>query len=445
MLITERDVAHIFERLRSGVVPERGLESFAVGIEPRRAEIHRQLKLAESGEGVFKFLRGGYGCGKTFMARLAVLDAQARGFATSFVVVSDNDLQFHKFDDVYRKVVQELGTSVCPRGALGDIMDRWIARVEEMLIAGGADESAFDFDARVQQRMQEELESKTRGQAPEDMVRVLREVFRLKQEGQVAEAAGLISWLSGSENVAASAKRAAGIKGDIGSREAMDYLHGLLEIVKAAGYKGLLIVIDEVETILRMRRDSRGKTLNGLRQICDAADRYHGLLWVFTGTPEFFETPRGVKGLQPLHDRIQFMTRGGFASPMQSQLELKPFDASRLKEVALKLRELYPSRDPSRLMGKVTSDFIERLVGKVTSGFAGDVGVVPRQFLRQFVDVLDLAENNDDFDPMTAEGFDAAAPFKLKDPNEDEVRLAEGRTPYDAEPEDSAGYQTVEF
>jgi hypothetical protein len=28
------------------------------------------------------------------MARLAVLDAQARGFATSFVVVSDNDLSF---------------------------------------------------------------------------------------------------------------------------------------------------------------------------------------------------------------------------------------------------------------------------------------------------------------------------------------------------------------
>ena len=81
----------------------------------------RLLALAESGEGVFKFLRGGYGCGKTFMARLAVLDAQARGFATSFVVVSDNDLHFYKFDDVYRKVVQELGTASCRRGALGDV------------------------------------------------------------------------------------------------------------------------------------------------------------------------------------------------------------------------------------------------------------------------------------------------------------------------------------
>ena len=68
MAISEKDIEHIFERLRSGVVPERGLEAFAVGIDKQRKEIHRQLELAANGEGVFKFLRGGYGCGKTFMS-----------------------------------------------------------------------------------------------------------------------------------------------------------------------------------------------------------------------------------------------------------------------------------------------------------------------------------------------------------------------------------------
>ncbi|MEH2118699.1 BREX system ATP-binding domain-containing protein [Nostoc sp.] len=85
MAISERDIEHIFERLRSGVVPERGLEAFAVGIDKQRTEIHRQFQLAANSEGVFKFLRGGYGCGKTFMSRLAILDAQAQGFVTSFV------------------------------------------------------------------------------------------------------------------------------------------------------------------------------------------------------------------------------------------------------------------------------------------------------------------------------------------------------------------------
>src|SRR5262245_10387160 len=170
-MTSQRDREHIFERLRSGVVPERGLDAFAVGIERQRAEIGRLLALAASGEGVFKFLRGGYGCGKTFIARLALLDAQAKGFATSFVVVSDNDLHFYKFDDVYRKVVQELGTASCPRGALNDIVDRWIARVEDALIEGGADENAPDFDEKVQKRIEEDIRSLTGGKAPEDLGR----------------------------------------------------------------------------------------------------------------------------------------------------------------------------------------------------------------------------------------------------------------------------------
>src|SRR5690606_5049392 len=105
------DIEHIFERLRGGLVPERGLTAFAVGVEKNREELHRQFDLLKNGEGSIKFLRGGYGCGKTFMARLALLDAQEQGFATSFVVVSDNDLRFHKFEEVYRKIVSELGTA----------------------------------------------------------------------------------------------------------------------------------------------------------------------------------------------------------------------------------------------------------------------------------------------------------------------------------------------
>src|SRR4051794_12133290 len=157
--LTTRDVEHIFEALRKGLVPERGIDAFAVGIETQRGEVSRQLELAGSGEGTIKFLRGGYGCGKTFMAPLAILDAQARGFATSFVVVSDNDLRFHRFDDVYRKVVTELGTSSCPRGALGDVLDRWIGRVEDSLIAGGVDEGSPAFDEKVRVRLDENLAS----------------------------------------------------------------------------------------------------------------------------------------------------------------------------------------------------------------------------------------------------------------------------------------------
>ena len=404
-VLTARDVDHVFESLRKGLVPERGIDTFAVGIGRLRGEMDRQLRLAEAGEGTIKFLRGGYGCGKTFLARLSILDAQARGFATSFVVVSDSDLRFHRFDDVYRKVMTHLGTATCPRGALGDILDRWIGRVEEILIEGGEDEMAAGFDDKVRRRLREDLAAHTGGRAPQDFVRVVQTIFDLKQQGDVTEAGALLSWLGGSGNVAAAAKKAAGVKGDIGSRDALDYLHGVLEIVKAAGHKGLLIVIDEAETILRMRSDMRHKSLNGLRQIADAAGSYPGLLWVFTGTPEFFDTRRGVAGLAPLHDRIRFLKQGRFASLRQAQLELTPFDAERLQAVALRLREIYPAADRARLDAEISSEFVDRLVAQVTEGFKGDVGVVPRQFLRELVHQMDLVDEHDDYHPMREYGF----------------------------------------
>jgi hypothetical protein len=434
MTINPKDIEHIFERLRSGVVPERGLEAFAVGVDRPREEINRQLSLASNNEGIFKFLRGGYGCGKTFMARLALQDARDRGFATSFVVVSDNDLHFHRFDDVYRKVVQELATDRCDRGALGFIIDRWIARVEDAMIDGGANPDAPDFDEWVQKRIEEDLASITAGKAPEDMARVLRSIFALKQQNDVAQASALLSWLSGSENVAAPAKKIAGIKGDIGSKEAMDYLQGILAVTKAAGYQGLVIVIDEAETMLRMRHDIRAKSLNGIRQICDAADRYPGLFWIFTGTPEFFDTNRGVAGLAPLHNRLQLIKTGNFANPRQPQLVLKPFDRDRLKEVALKLRELYPTKQRQQLTKKVTPEFIDLLIAKVTEGFGGDVGIVPRQFLRQLVNILDLAAIEPDFDPMTDGGYE------LIDINTEEARIKDGLPYFDREPTDTEQY-----
>lgn len=413
--LTKRDIEHIFQSLRHGVVPERGIDAFAVGIDGPRDELRRQLDLAKDGEGTIKFLRGGYGCGKTFMARLAMTDAIAQGFAASFVVVSDNDLHFHRFDDVYRKVMTELSTSSCPRGALSDILDRWIGAVEEALIDAGEDPKAAGFDDRVRARLSSDLDVATRGAVPQDFVRVVQTIFDLKQKGEVQDAGALVSWLCGSGNVGAGVKKLAGIRGEIESRDALAYLRGVLEIVKAAGYRGLVIVIDEAETILRMRTDSRHKSLNGIRQIADASGSYHGLLWVFTGTPDFFDSRHGVAGLSPLHDRIRFTKHGRFSNPRQPQLELMPFDAGRLKAVALRLRELFPSQRRADLEHRISDAFIDRLVGEVTAGFKGDVGVVPRQFLREFVGQLDLVEQHADYEPMKDYGFKEPDPSTLPD------------------------------
>jgi hypothetical protein len=399
-----RDSDHIFKSLRNGAVPDRGLEAFAVGIERQQKEIVRKLDEAKGGEGDVKFLRGGYGCGKTFMANLTIHEAKAKNFVTSFVVVSDNDLHFHKFDELYRKVVGALSTRACPIGALGDILDRWIANIEGGLLELGVADDDPAFDAKVLAKLDEEL-ALTSGGVPADMVRVVRRIFELKQEGRPQDAAGLVSWLSGSTNVGASIKQLAAIKGDIESTDALDYLRGILRIVRQAGYTGLLIVIDEVETILRMRGDVRAKSLNAIRQIVDGSSSYPGLLWVFTGTPTFFDDRHGVRGLEPLYARIRFEEFNGVASLRQPQLRLEPFNRERLIKVAIKLRSQHPNMSPEEAERRMPTSLVEQLVDRVTEGFHGDVGVVPRQFLRTFVNVLDVLADDADQDAHALLGF----------------------------------------
>jgi hypothetical protein len=208
--------------------------------------------------------------------------------------------------------------------------------------------------------------------------------------------------------------------------------------VKAAGYAGLVIVVDELETVLRARTDTRDKSLNGLRHIIDAAKDFPGLLWIFTGTPDFFDSRRGVAGLTPLHDRLKFEKQGRFVNVRQPQLELVPFDETRLRDVALKLREIYPSRERARIERLVTHELVERLVKDVTQGFGGDVGVVPRQFLRSYVSILDTIDQNEDYDP----GADYQFQMDGKSLSPEEVRAQAGKRPieYEPEPDDDAGY-----
>ena len=110
--------------------------------------------------------------------------------------------------------------------------------------------------------------------------------------------------------------------------------------------------------------------------------------------------------------------------------ELSSFDAGRLKAVAIKLRELFPTNNRIHLESQISPGFVDRLVEQVTTGFKGDVGVVPRQFLREFVDQLDLVDQHPDYDPMTQYGFTP------KEPSVEEQHILAGHTtppPDDAE------------
>jgi len=345
---------------------------------------------------------------------------------------------------VYHRIVSGIRTPMAASGALEDAIDRWIARIEDRLTDEIVDD-AEDFDEQVKVRFETELSDLTKEASGNEFINVLKAYFEAKQEGDYQTASSLISWISGSKNVAAAAKRKAGIKGEISSASALLYLKGILNIIKKAGHRGLVIIVDELETILRTRSDVRGKSLNGLRQIIDAAKDFPGMLWLFTGTREFFDSKKGVAGLEPLHDRIKFNNSGGFVSPKQPQLELQPFDKPRLKAVALKIREIFPSKNKGRIYNLVDDEFLDSLCSLVTEGLRGDVGVIPRQFLRELITVLDLVEDNDGSDGgkeyIPKEVYD----FPSGELSEEDKILVDGKSLSDADDNSGSGYDVEEL
>ena len=397
----------ILDALRRGTVPRDGLGTFAVGMEKFEQALDADLAAVALGRGGFKAVRGEYGSGKTFFARWLQERARtAGGFATSEVQVSETETPLHRWETVYRRLVERLATADTPDGALRSVVDSWFYTMEEDIIAEGsidpADSKALmgATDARLEQRL-----SAISRTAPAFSA-VLRAYRRALLTEDSALAEGLIAWLGGQPNVAASAKRAAGVKGDIDSFGAMHFLAGLLTILRDSGRPGLVLVLDEVETLQRMRTDMREKGLNALRQLLDELDagRYPGLFLIVTGTSSFFDGPQGVQRLPPLAQRLHtdFGTDPRFDNPRAVQIRLQGFDLDALVRVGARVRDLIleQSRDQRRILSAVDDVYLADLAQAIAGRLGGRAGVAPRIFLKKLVtEVLDRVDQFADFDP----------------------------------------------
>ncbi len=403
MTLQKNTARDIVEALRIGTVPQTGLHEYAVGLDRHMEVMGDQLDRAKDRRGQFKFVRGEYGAGKTFLTHLLTETALKRKFVVSNLVIG-NDTPLHKLDEVYREIVANLRTPRQKTGALKGLLDSWIHRLEERLIqVEGLEESS----PRLVERTKEEIESSLGTLATEHsaFTSILRTYYGATVNGDHALAQQLVGWLSGEKNVSARAKREAGVKGEIDQTMVFSFIRIIAEISSQAGRNGLVVVLDEVETISRMRtRDQREQGLQNVRQIVDEAHK-GGLprcYFVFTGTAGFFDDRHGVPALQPLNDRIKLEDPDEpYPNYKHAQIVLKSFDYDKLIQVGARVREIYEVAYRPLDRSRASDALIESLVESLTAGFGGRVDVVPRQFLRQLVDTFDRILEYPDYEPIS--------------------------------------------
>jgi hypothetical protein len=396
----------VIDALRRGTVPQRSLDAFAVGLQPFEVVIGEELESVRRGRAQFKAVRGEYGSGKTFFARWLQERAKRLGFATAEVQISETETPLHRVETVYRRLMERLATGDSPSGAFRSIVDGWFFALEQDVLAEGTAESGEEpqlierTDALMEQRLAEITK-----QAPA-FAATLRAYRTALASNDIAMADGLLAWLAGQPNVSASVKRSAGVKGDIDHFGALSFLQGLLVVLRDSGHAGLVLVLDEVETLQRVRGDVREKGLNALRQLIDEVDggRFPGLYLVITGTPAFFDGPQGVQRLPPLAQRlhVDFSTDGKFDNPRAVQIRLATFDHTKLCEVGRKVRDIYTEHcnAAERVRARADDQYVDSLASAVTGRLGGKVGIAPRVFLKKLVvDVLDRIDQFEEFDP----------------------------------------------
>jgi hypothetical protein len=405
-MVSPRRRQEIIDALRRGTVPKQGLDVLAVGFERFEGTLEQELDAVALGRGTFKAVRGEYGAGKTFFGRWFQEKARGRRFATSEVQISETDTPLHRMETVYRRLVERIATADSGEGALRGIIDGWFYALEQDVLADGTvnTSDADTLMSHTEALMERRLASVT--QVAPAFSATLRAYRRALQAEDHALADGLIAWLSGQPNVAAHVRRAAGVKGDIDHFGAANFLSGLLVILRDSGYAGMLLVLDEVETLQRMRADTREKGLNALRQWIDEIDagRFPGLYLLITGTPAFYDGPQGVQRLAPLAQRLHmdFTTESRFDNPRAVQIRLPGFDIGLLTSVGRKVRDIFAegAGAPDRVRTLVDEGYLAVLAGAVTGSLGGRVGVAPRLFLKKLVaDVLDRVDQFPDFDP----------------------------------------------
>ncbi|WP_327588226.1 BREX system ATP-binding protein BrxD [Nonomuraea sp. NBC_00507] len=399
--ISERRRREVIDALRRGVVPSTGLDLLAVGLGRFAAALDDELATAARGGSVFKAVRGEYGSGKTFFARWLAERAKQAGMAVAEVQISETETPLHRLETVYRRLCENLETAQFVPSALRSVIDTWMFTLEEDSLAIGVPEDELDpaVSALLEKRLAEVSRS-----APA-FAAALRGYRAALAASDSATAEAILAWLGGQPHVAATAKRAAGVRGDLDHFGALGFLQGLLIVLRDSGHPGLLLVLDEVETLQRIRSDVRDKALNSLRQLVDEIDsgRFPGLYVLITGTPAFFsEGSQGVQRLAPLAARLatDFDTDARFDNPRAVQIRLPGFTQEGLLELGTRVRDVYAAGASSRVPAVVDDAYVADLARAVAGSLGGKTGVAPRLFLKKLVgDVLDRVDQFPDFDP----------------------------------------------
>lgn len=386
--VPKRISAVIINSLKGGVVPRIGLPYITVGREREIQALLHDLELVADGGASFRFLVGRYGAGKSFLLQTIRTHAMGNDF-----VVADADLSPERRLQggqgqglaTYRELIRNLSTKTRPEGgALALVLDRWVAALREQ---PDAETSLAAQLSPIQELV-----------CGFDFTQVLRLYYRASLEGNDETRAGVVKWLRGEFRTKTEARGELGVNACITDDTWYEYLKLFAQFLVGAGYKGLVVLIDELVNLYKIpnatsRQYNYEKILTMYNDTLQGKAHHLGI--VMGGTPQSIEDRRrGVFSYEALRSRL---TQGRFASAgladmLAPVIHLEPLTYEELLVLIEKLADIHAG-----YFGYERTLTEAQLVGflKVEFGRVGaDTHLTPREVIRDFIELLDIVCQN---------------------------------------------------
>ena len=254
--VPKRIASGIINALKGGVVPRTGLGYIAVG---RTAEINALLHdvdITEEGGAFFRFIVGRYGSGKSFMLQMMRQHLMDRGFVTADADLSpERRLMGTKGQGLatYRELMRNMSVRTKPDGgALPLILEKWITGVRTDVVAEGTSPEDPFFDAAVERKIYTKISSLEDMVHGFDFARVINAYHKAYTAGNEEKASCAVRWLRGEYSTKTEAKQDLGVNVIITDDNWYDYIKLLTAFLVSAGYKGFVIMIDELVNIMKI-------------------------------------------------------------------------------------------------------------------------------------------------------------------------------------------------
>jgi hypothetical protein len=392
--IRPRDREAILRSLKLGVVPHRGLQHVAVGRAEETKALVRDVESIADGGSAVRFVIGRYGSGKTFFLHLVRTVAHEQGLVTMHADLDPSrrlQSSTGSATALYAELARNTSTRSEPEGgALGAIVERFV---------DSARQEAGKRDVPAEEVIREHLDALTKLRGGYDYANVIARYWKGHQEGDRALQDNALRWLRGEYTTKTDARKDLGVRTFVDDDRVYDQLKLMARFIALAGYRGLLVTLDEMVSLYKLpstqaRKANYQQILRIVNDCLQGGVAHLGFL--MAGTPEFLTDPRkGLYSDAALASRLAentFATARGLRDLSGPVLRLPNLTPEEILVLLQNLRRIHAGGAPETHL--LPEEALEAFLQHCHERIGAQYFRTPRDTIKAFVQLLYAVEQH---------------------------------------------------